>query len=241
MDKDHILSEIKRYAEENSGKSPGIDSFRAFSDIKQSDWRGKYWINWSEAVAEAGLAPNKKTAALDRDEVAEKFIGVIRETGKLPTDAHLRMKARTDPDFPAPITIQNHLGKRAERIAFLYDYCRGRYDLSDVAEICSALLDEERDTTSQTVAASRQKAYVYMFKYGKKHYKIGMTKDPLRRLGEVKIDVPEELTPIHTIETDRPRLVEKFWHDRFEEKHTNGEFYALTTEDVRLFRSIKTM
>lgn len=241
MDKDFILAEIKRFAEDNDGKTPGIKTFENFTSIKASDWRGKYWTKWNDAVAEAGLIPNKKTLALDRDEVVRKFIVLIRDAGKLPTDASMRMKSRNDPTFPSTNTIQQHLGNRTERIIFLNEYCDGREDLEDIAKICSAILAKEDNTISSSKTQQSEKGYVYLFKYGKKHFKIGMTKDPLRRLGEVNIDVPEKLEPVHTIETEKPRLVEKFWHDRFKEKHTNGEFFALTPAEVRLFRSIKSM
>lgn len=241
MDKDFILTEIKRYAEENDGKTPGIRSFENSSAIKASDWLGKYWTKWSEAVAEAGLKPNQKIMALDRDEVIRKFITLIRDTGEFPTNASVRLKSRGDSSFPSHNTIQRHLGNRTERIILLNDYCQGREGLEDIAAICSVALDKVNENDAANQNEQAQIGYVYLFKYGKKHFKIGMTNDPLRRLGEVSIDVPEKLESIHTIETEEPRLVEKFWHDRFKDKHTNGEFFALSPSDVRLFRGIKSM
>jgi hypothetical protein len=63
MDKTHILSEIVRTARENNGVPLGRSRFEKETGIKPSDWFGKYWTKWSEAVVEAGLPPNKMQSA----------------------------------------------------------------------------------------------------------------------------------------------------------------------------------
>jgi hypothetical protein len=44
MNKEHILSEIKRTAEANAGVPLGTQRFFKQTGIKQSDWYGKYWV-----------------------------------------------------------------------------------------------------------------------------------------------------------------------------------------------------
>ena len=78
---------------------------------------------------------------------------------------------------------------------------------------------------------------MYLLKHGsRREYKIGRTTSPIRREGEVGIELPLRLEPIHVIETDDPSGVESYWHRRFADKRLNGEWFALTQQDVRAFR-----
>lgn len=58
MNKQHILDEIKGTALENGGKALGRDRFERVTGISQSDWYGRYWARWGDAVREAGLEAN---------------------------------------------------------------------------------------------------------------------------------------------------------------------------------------
>jgi hypothetical protein len=55
MNKEHILAEIKRTAVLNGGVALGKDRFFQETGIKSSDWIGKLWARWGDAVKEAGL------------------------------------------------------------------------------------------------------------------------------------------------------------------------------------------
>jgi hypothetical protein len=43
VEKEHIIFEIRRTAEENGGKPLGISRFAAETGIGQVDWLGRYW------------------------------------------------------------------------------------------------------------------------------------------------------------------------------------------------------
>ena len=76
MKKDHILSEIKRTAEENGGIPLGRSRFEAETGINQSDWFGKLWSKWSDAVKEAGYTPNQMQSAYDSNFLlSNKIVG----------------------------------------------------------------------------------------------------------------------------------------------------------------------
>jgi len=80
----------------------------------------------------------------------------------------------------------------------------------------------------------------YLLKHGsRREYKIGRTNNPLRREGEIGIQLPEKLQPLHYIKTDDPVGVEAYWHMRFASKRKEGEWFALSAQDVRAFNRWK--
>jgi hypothetical protein len=115
MDKAHILHEIKRTAAANGGVPLGQQRFLSATGIKRSDWFGVYWARWSEALQEAGFRPNQLVEAYDTVELLDKFVELALELGRLPTDADVRLKARSNPQFPCHCTFQR-LGSKAEMV-----------------------------------------------------------------------------------------------------------------------------
>jgi hypothetical protein len=96
---------------------------------------------------------------------------------------------------------------------------------------CSDEFDEDTD------ADASSRGFVYMQRHGNRsEYKIGKTNDLARREGELKTQLPEQLEPIHYIETDDSSGVENYWHRRFADKRKNGEWFDLSREDVSAFK-----
>ena len=50
MNKDFILEQIRLFAVKNGGRTPGRESFQKATGIKETDWSGKHWARWNDAI-----------------------------------------------------------------------------------------------------------------------------------------------------------------------------------------------
>lgn len=209
-------------AAENGGKAPGFQRFAVKTGLRKSDWYPHLWLRWGDAVSEAGLQRNKLMTAHDAGHLIEKYVELTRELGRFPLEGELKIKRRNDASFPTPGAF-SRLGSKQERIERVVEYCQANADFDDVLSCCLAVAD-----TVQRKDDSRDEkhdvGYVYLIKHGNRNeYKIGKTCNPLRREGEVRLELPEKIKPIHFIETDDPAGIERYWHSRFADKRKEGE------------------
>jgi len=239
MDRQHILQEIRRTAEENDGRPLGVRKFLRETGIKESDWKGTFWARWSDAIVEAGLAPNQLTTAYDEAELFEKYIALARELGRLPVPAELRLKAKRDPGFPSENTFERWGGK-ADLVKRLLDYCTGRDGYQDVLGYCRTYAPRSRPSATKSGSSAEEMGFVYLIKSGR-YYKVGRTNAAGRRERELAIQLPEKAQTVHVIRTDDPVGIEAYWHKRFESRHKNGEWFDLTPADVSAFKRRKFM
>jgi hypothetical protein len=166
MNKQHILQEIKRTAEANGGKPLGRLRFFRETGIKEADWKGKYWARWNDAVAEAGLEPNQKTTAYEEGLLIEKFISLMRELGRFPVVAEIRIKVRKDHGFPNDKTF-GRFGSKQEFAAKILDYCRTRSGYDDVAAVCATVAHRTNAKGDDAEEDQLTIGYVYLMKSGK--------------------------------------------------------------------------
>ncbi len=238
MTKDHILSEIRRTTAQNGGVPFGIQRFATETGIGRHHWFGRYWTKWSDALREAGHAPNRFGTAVPENEILEHLVLVTRELGHFPIEAELRMKARTVPDFPSHSTF-NRLGRKEVLIAKVHSFAVSQ-GYSDVVSLCAPLLKPAKPGDGAEDSAPGAKpavGFVYLLRHGtRREFKIGRTNNKLRREGEIGVELPQEVAPIHVIETDDPPGVESYWHRRFADKRLKNEWFALSPEDVRAFQ-----
>jgi hypothetical protein len=239
MTKDHILSEIRRTASLNGGKPLGIARFFAETGIKTSDWNGKYWIRWGDALKEAGYQPNQLNAALGDDDLLGNLANLMRELGHFPVMAEFKLKARTDPGFPSFNTF-GRFGKKRQLAARLRDYLL-KQGQEDLAALCPLIIDGD-DELEPVRESSDDVVYgfVYPIKSGR-YFKVGKTNSAGRRERELAIQLPERATTVHVIRTDDPSGIEAYWHKRFGAKRKNGEWFELDASDVMAFKRRKFM
>src|ERR1700687_5405272 len=233
MDRKHILNEIQRTAKTNGGKALGRLRFLKETGIKESDWKGRYWARCNEALSEAGFAPNKRTEAYEESELIDSIIGLIRELGRFPVGAEMRLKRRSDPRFPDSGVFFNRSESKNQMVARILEYCRSHAGFDDIIPLCEkAQVPEE---PSEEELLQPQEGFVYLLKSGR-HYKIGKSNALGRREYELAIQLPEKAKTVHVIKTDDPSGIEAYWHKRFEAKRMNGEWFELDSSDVKAFR-----
>lgn len=242
MTKEYIIDAIRRTAEGNAGKPLGEFTFSKETGIRVTDWRGKFWARWGDAVREAGFAPNEPPPRYEEELLMQKVVGLAEILGKLPSQAELRMRSRSDPTFPSETVISKRLGPRPARDERIAEYCRRRGGLEHIIRMCEVSLASDDSIKNDDVRHAPVEVFghVYLLKSGR-YYKIGRSNAPGRREREIQLQMPEKAHVAHTIETDDPSGIERYWHQRFDAKRKNGEWFELSADDVKAFRRRKFM
>src|ERR1017187_8831867 len=101
MTERHILSALRRTPSANGGAPLGLERFFAEEGRKASDWHGKFWARWGDALKEAGFQPNQLNAARTTEDLLNNLAGLVRELGRFPVMGEIRLKARRAPKFPS--------------------------------------------------------------------------------------------------------------------------------------------
>lgn len=240
MTKQHILSEITRTAAANKGKPLGSLRFAQETGIKVSDWAGRYWVRWNEAVIEAGFTPNSMPGAFDESTVIEKLSAFIRELGHFPVVNEIKIKRRSDPELPS-WDVFSGLGSKTQIASKVVGHCKSKGGFDDVIAICEPLCNSE-PAAEDGSKDEYDFGFVYLLKSGK-YYKIGMSNAVGRRERELQIQLPEVARHVHVIRTDDPAGIEAYWHKRFAAKRIRkeAEWFNLDSSDIKVFRRRKFM
>jgi hypothetical protein len=240
--KDSLIAEIKRTASENGGPPLGEGAFRRETGIPQSSWRGVYWRNWGDALQESGFAANKKSEPFDRSYLILSLAELTRKLGHFPTKADTLLEKRINERFPGVMAILR-LGTHEQRLEFVRGLAAENAEWRDLL----ALLPQPNrlDPMSHEVQQEETEdgfVYLALLKVGsEKGYKIGKTKLVERRRDQISVQLPEDLQLIHSIKTDDPTAIERYWQARFADKRSKGEWFRLTRTDVNAFRRRKFM
>src|SRR5205807_588217 len=95
MDKEHIISEIRRTANANGGVALGWRRFEQETTIRYYDWFGQFWTRWGDAVREAGFEPNRMNEAYDEEFVLKRLLVLTRSLGRVPTRGDLLLARKS--------------------------------------------------------------------------------------------------------------------------------------------------
>lgn len=230
--REQIILEIRRLAEENGGKAPGVMAFERVTGVREAAWRGIYWARWSDALAEAGYEPNEWQGKHSTEFVFGKFIEACRHYTHVPTNSELQIYARGKESFPHAKSLYGHFGSKDALLRQLRAWVVDKSEFSDVADMLGT------ETTQPAISSREQEGLVYLIKSGA-YYKIGRSDELERRVKEIRIALPEAAILVHSIRTDDPAGIEGYWHRRFNDKRANGEWFKLTSADVAAFKRRK--
>lgn len=236
--KQQILSEIQRLAAIYDGRL-SIRKFCEESGIKEHQMLGVHWVRWNDALTDAGIKTTNSffQPRIEDTAVIEALAQLIQRSGKWPKDNDLLMERRTNQNFPS-IKVIRRVRSASPLAARILSYCSGQPSLSIAAQIAEEVAKVE-SVESPSVVLPAISGYVYMMKTGRR-YKIGHTNSPVRRHREVRLELPDPTTVIHTIPTDDPAGIEGYWHNRFKAKRVRDtEFFDLNASDVAAFKRWK--
>ena len=241
LTKDDVLREIRRVAAENGGVAPGKVVFLNATGIRESDWSGRWFTTWGAAVREAGFEPQRMNPRIDDELVLAGAAGIVRKLGRFPTSAEIRFECNADPALSSHNTF-NRFGGLGGLRTRLREFATEQ-GLSDVA---AAIADQPGESVAAVVVLDGEgpqvlaEGFVYLIKSGR-HFKIGKANSVEARHRQLKIQLPQAAEVVHRIKTDDPYGIEAYWHRRFADKRLNGEWFALSAEDVKAFRRRKFM
>lgn len=238
MTKDHILDEIRRTAALNGGEALGKGRLLAETGIKESDWHGKFWVRWGDALREAGFEANRLNAALSEDHLLGNLAVLVKELGHFPVSGEIKLKARSTPGFPSPNTY-GRFGGKGKLTPKLQAWFVAKGDTAGAA-LCAPAANGAGKTDDSLPSPGVVVGFVYLLKSGK-FYKIGKTNAVGRRERELAIQLPQKAETVPSIKTDDPAGIEEYWHRRFDDRRRNGEWFELEPADVAAFRRRRFM
>ena len=239
MNKEKIIAEIRRTTEENGGSPIGKQKFFLETGIKESDWSGKFWVKWNEAIQEAGYSPNKMQDSFSDESLLDKYSVFVRELGHISTSPEVRMKARSDVGFPSHNTF-SRFGTKQQLLGKLLAFCRQNASYADLVPMLEKIPKIESVSEEADVSTKTENGYVYLLIF-EAEYKIGSSNNVERRFREIKTQMPYEGKIIHSIATGDPAGIEAYWQEYFKDKRLKGEWFKLTASDVKYFKKRKLM
>lgn len=229
--KERIIGTYHRLVKEHGGLLIGERVFMRETGFSHHYWKGGYWRSWSAFQADAGYTPNNPNEKIPDEILLHRFAELAFERNEIPSEADLMLKRKDDPSFPSKAAFRRW-GGREPLLAKVTEYCEGKERFAPVLELLTQSVSSSLD---HRLDSPHIKGFMYLLRSGK-NYKLGRTNAVGRRLRELAIQLPQKPDTVHVIETDDPEGIELYWHRRFTEKRQGGEWFALSSEDVRAFK-----
>jgi hypothetical protein len=238
--KNEIIAQIRKLAKEANGTPPGQRKFASETGIKEHVWRGKIWVKWTDALAEAGHDALEWQTGYEDNYLLSKIAGLAAKIGRFPSQTEIQFESAQNADFPGhkSFTRRWSMSQLAEALA-KHAVETGN---SVVAGWAETYLTKKPVTAQSDITVEKgvAKGHVYMQQVDKK-FRIGKTNSLVGRYRQVQLETPHQVEYVHTILTDDPEGVEKYWHKRFKplKLQIGGDWYALKASDIAAFKRWK--
>lgn len=97
--------------------------------------------------------------------------------------------------------------------------------------------------TKQKKMIEARPGYIYLIKSvtPKPYYKIGLSKTPVERIDRLDVILPFPIEPLHQFPTNHRHKAEKVLHKLYGDKRVNGEWFALSEQDIADICAIERM
>lgn len=239
-----FLDHLSAAAERNGGRPPGEYRFYRECGLSRNDLWAAGFDTYGAACKAIGHEPNVLQQRLNDDSLFKPLAALTAELGRFPSKGACEVRRKRDPQFPSWEVFQRR-GRQGPEIDLrqgLVAWCRRIGGFEQVI----ALLESN---ASSPVKAGRRGAkavvngYVYLMRYGSggSVFKVGLTDNVHRRHSQVSMMAPQDVRLVHSIATDDPAGIERYWLDRFAAKLVPGkkELFRLTPDDVAAFKTRK--
>lgn len=243
-DRDDFIAKVRTAAAENAGKPLGEPRFYQRFQLGRNDLWNAGFESYGAACAAADLQPNTLQRRLTDDEVLRPLALLARRLSKFPSKGAAEVERKRDAAFPSweSLTRRAKEGPQSTLREVLHAWCEAQPEFGDVAALLQAATREPRRPSPRT-ARPVVNGFVYLMRYGTggSVYKIGITDNVPRRHAQIRMMAPQDVRVVHSIPTDDPAGIERYWHERFQDKVVEGkkELFRLTPDDVAAFRSRK--
>ena len=98
---------------------------------------------------------------------------------------------------------------------------------------------ERRAAEKQNPKPKKQHpGYVYLIRAENGYYKIGRAKNYQERIERLEVKLPFSIEPLHILQCVDMVESERALHIKFQDKRVNGEWFALTPEDVEYIKNM---
>jgi hypothetical protein len=238
--KEIILAAGQRAIDMNGGVPLGQKRFFDSTGFKLDDLYNAGLRNYGDLLEELGYQRKKLNRAFSDDELLRPLALLTRRLGHFPVNSERIIEHKRDATFPSKGTFDRRA--KSERLDHaLMVWCQQNDGFSDVVVILQPRVSvapaPERTTRRRKIV----NGYVYLKRYGAhgKYYKLGYSDDVDRRHAQIENMLPGDLQHVHSIATDDPKGIERYWQVRFKDKLVPGkiEIFCLTTDDVTAFRN----
>ncbi len=244
MTDSNYLTKLRAEVEANGGKPPGEQRFYRSTGLSREDLWAAGYASYGEACKAVGAEPNRLQRRYTDDELLGPLALLARQVGKFPSKGAVEVQRKRDSSFPSWDSFSHRAARGPEPSlrAALVEWCGNKPDFADVAAL---IVDLHLKPTLRRGSRQVVNGFVYLMRYGAGGtiFKIGLTDNVQRRHAQINAMAPQDVRIVHSISTDDPEGIERYWFARFAPKRVDGkqELFRLNQDDVAAFRSRKYM